>query len=68
MDVIFNELMGVVGVIMLWNFLMVIVFWVIVLVLVVGNVVLVKFVELMLLIMMWFGELVVEVGLDEDLL
>lgn len=56
------ELYGVVGVIMLWNFLMVMVLWKVGVVLVVGNVVVFKLFELMLYLVIWLVELVIEVG------
>jgi len=67
-DVIFYELFGVVGIIVFWNFLMLIVGWGFVFVFVVGNMVVFKFVEFMLLMVIWIGELVCEVGVFEYVL
>lgn len=57
------ELVGVVGVIVLWNFFLLMVIWKIVLVLVCGCIVVFKLVDEILLIVLCFGQLCLEVGI-----
>lgn len=62
LGLIICELIGVVVVIVFWNFLLLMVCWKIVLVLVVGNLVVFKLFECLLLSVLWLVVLVVEVG------
>lgn len=62
------EVVGVVVVIVLWNFLLLMVCWKIVFVLVMGNLVVFKLFECLFLSVLWLVVLVVEVGLLEGVL
>lgn len=60
---IYKELVGVVGVIVFWNFLLMIGVWKLGFVFVLGCSIVLKFVEMVLLMLIWIVELVFEVGL-----
>lgn len=64
----FCFLLGVVGGIIFFNFLMMVLFWMFFFVIVCGNVFVLKLFEWMLFLVMWFVEFFIEVGVLDGLL